>query len=98
NATGTGAQQGALGLGANYFSANDANRNTAMILPKQLYVRLDGLGGHKRHTLQAGRFEFLDGSEVLPKNATLAAVKRDRVFQRLIGNFGFSDVGRSFDG
>ena len=34
----------------------------------------------------------------LPKNATLAAVKRDRVFQRLIGNFGFSDVGRSFDG
>ena len=33
-----------------------------------------------------------------PKNATLAAVKRDRVYQRLIGNFGFSDVGRSFDG
>src|SRR5262249_54129438 len=27
-----------------------------------------------------------------------AAVKRDRVYQRLIGNFGFSDVGRSFDG
>ena len=69
-----------------------------MIFPKQLYVRLDGLGGNKRHTLQIGRFEFLDGSEVLPKNATLAAVKRDRVFQRLIGNFGFSDVGRSFDG
>ena len=98
NATGTGPQQGALGLGANYFSANSASRNTAMIFPKQLYLRFDGLGGNKGHTLQMGRFEFLDGSEVLPKNATLAAVKRDRVFQRLIGTFGFSDVGRSFDG
>src|SRR5207248_9868037 len=28
----------------------------------------------------------------------LAALKRDRVAQRLIGTFGFSDVGRSFDG
>ena len=36
-ATGTGPQQGALGLGANYFSANSASRNTAMIFPKQLY-------------------------------------------------------------
>jgi hypothetical protein len=29
---------------------------------------------------------------------TLAALKRDRVSQRLLGNFGFSDVGRSIDG
>jgi hypothetical protein len=98
NATGTGPQQGALGFGSNYFTANSGSRNTAMIFPKQLYVRLLGLGGNKAHTLQIGRFEFLDGSEVLPKNATLASLKRDRVFQRLIGNFGFSDVGRSFDG
>ncbi|HEY2012683.1 MAG TPA: alginate export family protein [Bryobacteraceae bacterium] len=98
NSTGTGPQQGALGLGANYLSANSGSQNTAMIFPKQLYVRFDGLGGNRGHTLQIGRFEFLDGSEVSPKNATLAAVKRDRVFQRLIGNFGFADVGRSFDG
>jgi Alginate export len=97
-ATGTGPQQGALGFGSNYFSANTGSQNTAMIFPKQLYVRLHGLGGNKGHTLQIGRFEFLDGSEALPKNATLAALKRERVFQRLIGNFGFSDVGRSFDG
>ena len=98
NATGTGPQQGALGLGANYLSANSGSQNTAMIFPKQLYIRLNGLGGDKGHTLQIGRFEFLDGSEVVPKNATLATLKRDRVSQRLIGNFGFSDVGRSFDG
>jgi hypothetical protein len=98
NSTGTGAQQGALGLGSNYLSANSGSRNTAMIFPKQLYVRLDGLGGNKNHTLQMGRFEFLDGGEVSPRSATLAAVKRDRIAARLIGNFGFSDVGRSFDG
>jgi len=98
NTNGTGPQQGALGLGSNYVSANSGSQNTAMIFPKQLYVRFRGLGGNRAHTLQIGRFEFLDGSEVVPKNSTLAAVKRDRVFQRLIGNFGFSDVGRSFDG
>ena len=94
NATGTGAQQGALGLGANYASANSGSQNTAMIFSKQLYARFLG----KRQSLQIGRFEFLDGSELAPKNATLAALKRERIAQRLIGNFGFSDVGRSFDG
>jgi len=97
-ATGTGPQQGALGLGANYASANSGNQNTAMVFPKQLFVRFDGLGGDKAHTLQIGRFTFLDGSETAPKNATLSALKRDRISQRLIGDFGFSDVGRSFDG
>jgi hypothetical protein len=61
NATGTGPQQGALGLGSNYFSANGAT-NAAMIFPKQLYVRLDGLGGNKSHTLQIGRFCRSDAS------------------------------------
>lgn len=98
NAVGTGSQQGALGLGSNYVSANSGAQNAAMIFPKQLFARLDGLGGDKRQVLQIGRFEFSDGAETAPKNATLAALKRDRVSQRLIGPFGFSDVGRSFDG
>jgi hypothetical protein len=40
----------------------------------------------------------MDGGELIPKNASLAAIKRDRVNQRLIGPFGWSHVGRSFDG
>lgn len=92
------APQGALGLGSNYYTANSNQSNAAMIFPKQLYVRLDGLGGHDGQTLQIGRFIFLDGSETVPKNATLATVKRDRISQRLLGDFGWSDVGRSFDG
>ena len=56
------------------------------------------MGASEANTLQVGRFEFNDGSELAPKNATLATLKRDRVSQRLIGTFGWSDVGRSFDG
>lgn len=92
------APQGALGLGANYYSANDNSQNSAGFFPKQLYTRFKDLGGHEGQTLQVGRFTFLDGSELAPKNATLATLKRDRVAQRLLGDFGFSDVGRSFDG
>jgi hypothetical protein len=33
-----------------------------------------------------------------PRNATLAALKRDRVASRLLANFGFTHVQRSFDG
>jgi hypothetical protein len=97
NATGTGPQQGALGLGSNYVTENKGNRNAAMIFPRQLYVQLDRIGGEKGH-LKLGRFTFLDGTELTPKSATLASLKRDRVTQRLLGDFGFTDVGRSFDG
>lgn len=90
--------QGALGFGANYLTANGRDQNTAMLFAKQVYVRFTQFGSSKAHTLKIGRFEFLDGSETTPKNATLAAIKRDRVNQRLLGNFGFSDVTRSFDG
>src|SRR5262249_54524322 len=89
--------QGALGLGANYLTSNDRNTNTAMLFPKQLYVRITQFGANKSHSLKIGRFEFSDGSELTPKNASLAAIKRDRINQRLIGPFGWSHVGRSFD-
>jgi len=89
--------QGQLGLGAAYFAANH-RKNTAMAFPKQAYIRLKNLGNDEGQSLQIGRFEFLDGSEVTPSNATLAALKKDRIVQRLIGNYGFSDVERSFDG
>src|SRR5215472_16742738 len=92
------APPGALGLGSNYYSANGNRKNTAMIFPKQLYVRFDGLGGEDGQTLQIGRFTFLDGSEIAPKNSTLATLKSSRIAQRLLGDFGWSDVGRSFDG
>ncbi|MGB7751894.1 MAG: hypothetical protein WCF88_10115 [Candidatus Acidiferrales bacterium] len=45
-----------------------------------------------------GRFEFMDGDEVKANDPTLAWLKTNRINQRLLGNFGYSDVMRSFDG
>ncbi|MFZ0963357.1 MAG: alginate export family protein [Terriglobia bacterium] len=90
--------QGQLGLGAAYFASNHNSQNTAMIFPKQAYLRFKHLGGSKGQSLQVGRFEFFDGGEATPHNATLAALKKDRIVQRLIGNFGFTNIERSFDG
>jgi hypothetical protein len=86
-----------LGLGAIYYAANDNSRNAANFFPKQAFLRLKNLGS-PANSLRLGRFEFADGAEVVPKDPTLAALKRDRIAHRLIGTFGWSHVGRSFDG
>ncbi len=93
SAVGPGAQ-GQLGLGPAYYLANDRSRNAIGVFPKQAWVRFK----HNHHALRIGRFEYMDGAETAPKNATLAAVKRDRVNMRLLGHFGWLHVGRSFDG
>jgi hypothetical protein len=90
--------QGQLGLGASYFAANSQNTNAGMVFPKQGFLRFKNIGGKEGQAIEVGRMEFIDGAEVAPKNATLAALKRDRIAHRLLGNFSFSDVGRSFDG
>lgn len=90
------APQGQLGLGANYFAAN-GKRNGSLVL-KQGFGRFKSLFGNAPSSLKIGRFEFNDGAEITPTDATLAALKRERIAQRLIGTFGFSHIGRSFDG
>lgn len=96
NAIAPGAQ-GQLGFGGNYYASSHST-NTASVFPKQAYGRFKfGTGGWKQ-SLLLGRTAFFDGGEVFPKNATLAALKRHRIMQRLIGDFGFTDIGRSLDG
>ncbi len=90
------APQGQLGLGATYFAAN--GRQDASAFVKQAFIRFKGLAGDKASSLKLGRFEFNDGTEVIPTDASLATLKRDHISQRLIGTFGFTHVGRSFDG
>lgn len=90
------APQGLLGHGANYYRANDNSTSAAGFFPKQAYLRLKS--EDQRWQGRVGRFEFAEGTETTPSNGTLAAVKRSRVAQRLIGLFGFTHVGRSFDG
>jgi hypothetical protein len=90
--------QGQLGMGASYFAANGRVSNKAMLFPKQVLVRFKALGGDEQQSLKIGRMEFIDGTETTPKDATLAALKRDRIAHRLLGNFGWTHAGRSFDG
>jgi hypothetical protein len=86
------APQGQLGLGATYYAAS--GRQDASLILKQAFVRFKG----KNDSLKLGRFEFNDGTEIVPADAALATIKRDHIAQRLIGTFGFTHVGRSFDG
>jgi hypothetical protein len=92
------APQGQLGFGASYFASNDNSRNAGMVFPKQGFLRFKNLAGVAGQTLTLGRMQFIDGAEVAPKDSTLATLKRDRIAHRLIGDFGFTAVGRSFDG
>lgn len=89
------APQGQLGQGASYFDANGAQ--VASLFVKQAFVRFKNIGP-TRNSLRIGRFEFADGMETLPTEPSLAYLKRERIGQRLIGSFGFTHVGRSFDG
>jgi hypothetical protein len=84
-----------LGAGANYYTANDLHTASAMVFLKQGFYRWKAT---PRTSLRVGRFEFLDGSEVAPADPVLAALKAQRIQQRLIGHFLWTHVGRSFDG
>ena len=84
------APQGGLGLGALYRGFN-GNQASSLFVKQAFYQ--DKLRGFR-----AGRFEFNDGMESVPESPTLAWVKSQRVSQRLVGTFAWSQVGRSFDG
>jgi hypothetical protein len=89
------APQGQLGLGGNYFAANNNQVNSASVFLKQAYVDFKHLGPTR---LKLGRFEYFDGLEVKAKDPTLAAVVQTRISSRLISNFAFAAVQRSYDG
>ncbi len=90
------AAQGQLGLGGTYYASNTNNSDPAAGSLRQGFVRYH----FKRDAtaLRLGRFEFFDGQETAPKDPTLAWLQTNRVQQRLVGNFGFTDGQRSFDG
>jgi hypothetical protein len=85
--------QGNLGPGAVYFAnTHRASQGETFLKQGFLSFRARGLA------TTVGRFEYRDGLETIPGDATLAAVKRSRIAERLIGPFDFTHVTRSFDG
>lgn len=87
--------QGQLGLGATYRVSNRGQ--DASIFVKQAYVSFHDLDDHHLG-IKLGRFDFVEGQEILTGDPVLDVLKRDRIAHRLIGNFGFTHVQRSFDG
>jgi len=90
--------QGLLGLGANYYQLQ-GNANDAGVFLKQGYLEF----GHtllKGFDFKGGRFEFFEGAEYQPPGLKpeLKWLLLNRISQRLVANFAFSDVMRSFDG
>lgn len=88
--------QGQLGLGGTYFASNNNQSNNAAAALKQAFLRLDGR--ERGRLLRIGRFEFFDGQETAPRNVDLQYLQINRMAARMIGNFGFSNGQRSFDG
>jgi Alginate export len=86
--------QGQLGLGATYYVANGNNSWPVAAFLKQGFIRYDA--GEDKN-IRLGRVEFVEGAETKPKNPTIAWLQPNRVAQRLIGNFGFTNAQRSFD-
>ena len=87
--------QGQLGLGGTYYASNSNNQFPAAASFKTGFLRYHF---NESSALRVGRFEFFDGQETSPHNATLAWLQSNRISQRLVGNFGFSNAQRSFDG
>lgn len=82
--------QGQLGLGATYYASNGNNTNAAAAFLKLGFLRYHFNGTD--NNLRLGRFEYIDGQEAQPKNATITWLQTNRVAHRLIGNFGFSNA------
>jgi len=89
------APQGQLGLGGSYYAANQNHSNNTGEFLKQAFVDFKHLG---HANVKLGRFEFFDGAEAKPEDPWLATIVQTRISSRLISNFAFTAVQRSFDG
>ncbi|MBV8772935.1 MAG: hypothetical protein JO166_11500 [Deltaproteobacteria bacterium] len=90
------APPGFLGLSVNYYSIHEEGLDSNIFL-KQGYVEF-GRQLVKGLEVKGGRFEFNDGQDLVPEDAQLKWLVLNEISQRLIGNFAWSDVMRSFDG
>jgi len=97
NAVAPGAQ-GQLGLGATYYASSGNNAWPAAAFFKQGYIRYHFGATRSDKNIRIGRFEFFGGMETHPRNPTLWWLQTRRIQQRLLGNFGFTNAQRSFDG
>jgi len=93
--------QGNLGPGALYFFHSpglEGDTYQGETFLRQGYAVLSDPPGVPGLALTGGRFEYSDGAETVPADASLAWMKKSRIAERLIGPFNYTHYGRSYDG
>lgn len=85
---------GEMGGGASHFTPH-AEENDARVFLNQAFVTFKRPG---HGSVKLGRFDYMDGTESPTGDPTIEWIRRARVAGRLIANFGFSHVQRTFDG
>jgi hypothetical protein len=87
---------GTLGPGAVYFAnTHDRDQGETILHRGFATVRRFGLPGV---AVSVGRLGYNHGLEKVSADRTVAWLQKSRISQRLIGNFDYTHVGRSFDG
>jgi len=88
--------QGPLGIGSIY-SLHMRERSRHSFALRQAFVDLPRLGLNGL-SARIGRFDYMDGQEVMYENPKVNWLKQIRLSERLIGPFGWSSYNRGFDG
>jgi hypothetical protein len=89
------APQGQLGLGGSYYAANNNHTDVANGFLKYAYVNIHPTN---QFAARIGRFEYFDGLEKKAKDPLLQKIIQSRISSRLISNFAFTAVQRTYDG
>ncbi len=88
-------ENGAFGPGPLYFDASDDKTAPGNFQIVEAYLQLKDIQGFY---FKGGRIGFKDGEEVLYKDPKLDWLIKNRLSERLIGNWDWTIVGRRFDG
>jgi hypothetical protein len=85
---------GSLGTGAQYRQFNGSQQGSLFI--KTAFIHMPQAG--RNPDILIGRFETVDGIELLPGDSDLAYIQTQRAAARLFTPNPFTAIGRSFDG
>ena len=93
----TSLPKNAPGPGGSYF-ANTPEVNQEKGILRNAWLRWKNPFDAQGVSLQAGRQLFREGLEAPSADPTLLWLQKNRIAERLVGPFDYTDVGRSFDG
>jgi len=85
----------AAGLGPLYFTASGNKTDPGNLQIAEAYLKIKDLNGFY---LRGGRIALDEGAEVLYQDAKIDWLIKNRLSERLIGNWDWTAVGRRFDG